>query len=227
VKQTGHSYTTPEMLRQPVFWVLYTLRLMMVAGALMVIANLAPLARAFGVAELALWGTTTLSAGLILANLSDGVGRPFFGWLGDRIGNTSAMAISFAVGAAGYYLMSVTGHHPLGYAVFAGVIFLCWGAIFSVFPAMNTDLFGPEYATANYSILYTVKGVAAFLLPLGTLLVTATGTWNSVLFLAAGISVLSTILVLAVLRPAEHRHHADEQGHAERVRRPFMRATTA
>jgi MFS transporter, OFA family, oxalate/formate antiporter len=97
------------------------------------------------------------------------------------------------------------------------MIFLCWGAIFSVFPAMSTDLFGPEYATANYSLLYTVKGVAAFLVPLGTLLVAHTGSWDSVLFLAAGVSVLSTILVLAVLRPAEHRHHTDDQGHAERV----------
>jgi MFS transporter, OFA family, oxalate/formate antiporter len=155
--------------------------------------------------------------GLIFANMMDGVGRPFFGWVGDRIGNTPAMAISFAVGAASFYLMSVTGHHPLGYTLFAGMIFLCWGAIFSVFPAMSTDLFGQEYATANYSLLYTVKGVAAFLVPLGTYLVAVTGSWDSVLFLAAGISVVSTILVLTVLRPAEHRHHTDEQGHAERV----------
>jgi MFS transporter, OFA family, oxalate/formate antiporter len=217
VKQSGYSYTPREVLRQPVFWVLYMLRLMMVAVTLIVIANLAPLAHAFGVADMALWGTTALSVGLIFANMMDGVGRPFFGWVGDRIGNTPAMATSFALGAASFYLMSVTGHHPLGYIFFAGMIFLCWGAIFSVFPAMSTDLFGPEYATANYSLLYTVKGVAAFLVPLGTLLVAHTGSWDSVLFLAAGVSVLSTILVLAVLRPAEHRHHTDDQGHAERV----------
>jgi MFS transporter, OFA family, oxalate/formate antiporter len=211
VKQIGYSYTTPEMLRQPVFWVLYLLNLMVLAGGLTVTANLAPMAHAYGVANVMLWGTTALSAGLIFANIMDGVGRPFFGWVGDRIGYPRAMATAFALGAASYYLMSVTGHHPWGYTVFAGMIFLCWGAIYSLFPAMGADLFGPQYATANLSVLYTSKGVAAFLLPLGTLLVALTGGWNSVLFLAAGISVVATILVLAVLRPAEHRHHADEQ----------------
>jgi OFA family oxalate/formate antiporter-like MFS transporter len=115
---------------------------------------------------------------------------------------------------------------PGGYIFFAGMIFFCWGEIFSLFPAMCTDLFGPQYATANLSMLYTSKGVAAFLVPLGTLLVAVTGSWNSVLFLAAGINVVATILVLAVLRPAENRHHTDEQGHAERVaaRPPMVNA---
>jgi len=36
---------------------------------------------------------------------------------------------------------------------------------------MCTDLFGPQYATANLSVLYTAKGAAVFLVPLGTVLV--------------------------------------------------------
>ena len=217
MRQTGYSYRTREMLRQPVFWVLYMLDLMMCAGGLIVSANLAPIAQSYHVANVMIWGTTTLSVGLIFANIMNGVGRPFFGWVADRIGNTPTMAIAFALGAASYYLMSVTGHHAWGYIFFAGMIFLCWGEIFSLFPAMCTDLFGPQYATANLSMLYTAKGVAAFLVPLGTLLVALTGSWDSVLFLGAGINVVATILVLAVLRPAEHRHHTDEQGHEERL----------
>jgi OFA family oxalate/formate antiporter-like MFS transporter len=217
VRQTGYSYSPRDMLRQPVFWVLYLLDVMMCAGGLIVSVNLAPIAHAYNVADVMIWGTTALSVGLIFANIMNGVGRPFFGWVADRIGNTPTMAIAFALGAASYYLMSVTGHHAWGYIFFAGMIFLCWGEIFSLFPAMCTDLFGPQYATTNLSVLYTAKGVAAFLVPLGTLLVALTGNWSSVLLLAAGINVVATILVLAVLRPAEHRHHTDEQGHAERL----------
>ncbi len=227
VRQTSYSYRPYEVLRQPVFWVLYMLDLMMCAGGLVVSANLAPIAHAYDVANVMIWGTTTLSVGLIFANIMNGIGRPFFGWVADRIGNPLTMAIAFALGAASYYLMSVTGHHAWGYIVFAGMIFLCWGEIFSLFPAMCTDLFGPQYATANLSMLYTSKGVAAFLVPLGTLPVALTGSWNSVLLLAAGINVVATILVLAVLQPAEHRHHTDEQGHAERLARPFVSGTAA
>jgi len=184
---------------------------MMCAGGLMVTANLAPIAHSYGVGNVMIWGTTALSVGLIFANIMNGVGRPLFGWVGDRVGNTPTMAIAFALGAASYYLLSVTGHHAWGYIVFAGMIFFCWGNIFSLFPAMCTDLFGPQYATANLSLLYTAKGAAAFLVPLGTVLVASTGSWDSVLLLGAGINVVATILALAVLRPAENRHHTDEQ----------------
>jgi MFS transporter, OFA family, oxalate/formate antiporter len=215
VRQTSYSYSTREMLGQPVFWVLYMLDLMMCAGGLIVTANLAPIANSYDVANVMIWGTTTLSVGLIFANIMNGVGRPLFGWVGDRVGNTPAMTIAFALGAASYYLLSVTGHHAWGYIFFAGMIFFCWGNIFSLFPAMCTDLFGPQYATANLSVLYTAKGAAAFLVPLGTPAII--GSWNSVLLLAAGINAVATILALAVLRPAENRHHTDEQGQAERL----------
>ena len=96
------------------------------------------------------------------------------------------------------------------FSISLGAVF-CWGNIFSLFPAMCADLFGPQYATANLSVLYTAKGVGAFLVPLGTVLVASTGSWDSVLLLGAGINVVATILALAVLRPAENRHHTDEQ----------------
>jgi MFS transporter, OFA family, oxalate/formate antiporter len=220
VKQTGYSYSPSEMLRQPMFWVLYILNFIVLAAGFTVAANLASLAHSYGVADVAIWGTTALSVGLIFANISDAVGRPFFGWVGDRIGRPPAMAIAFAIGAASYYLMSVAGHHLFGFIFFIGIIFACWGAIFSLFPSMCTDLFGQQYATTNLGFLYTSKGAASFMVPLGTYLVTVTDSWNSVLFLAAGLYVLGIIVALALLRPAEHRHHTDEQGHAERVGRP-------
>jgi MFS transporter, OFA family, oxalate/formate antiporter len=124
-RQATYSYSTREMLRTPLFWVLYMLDLMMCAGGLMVTANLAPIAHSYGVGNVMIWGTTALSVGLIFANIMNGVGRPLFGWVGDRVGNTPAMAIAFALGAASYYLLSVTGHHAWGYIFFAGMIFFC------------------------------------------------------------------------------------------------------
>ncbi len=212
VHQATRSHTTPEMLREPVFWVLYLLFLMMAAGGLMAAANTAAIAKSYGVANVTVIGTATaLSIGLIFANIMNGTARPFFGWVSDNIGHSNTMAIAFALGAVGYFMMTVVGHNPWGFMLFLGVIFLCWGEIFSLFPAMCTDLFGPKYATTNLSTLYTSKGAAGFLVPLASLVVARTHNWSSLLWLTTGINIVAVILVVLVLRPAEARYHAGEE----------------
>jgi OFA family oxalate/formate antiporter-like MFS transporter len=140
----------------------------------------------------------------MFAAICNGVARPFFGWVSDQIGRIPTMAIAFAVGAVAYVLFSVTAYAPWGFVVFAGLIMFSWGEIFDLFPSTCTDLFGERYATANLSMLYTAKGVASFLVPLGT--PAFFGSWNHVLYAAAGINVIAVILVLAVLWPAANRH---------------------
>ncbi|HEY1684574.1 MAG TPA: oxalate/formate MFS antiporter [Tepidisphaeraceae bacterium] len=212
VKQSTHSSTTGEMLRTPVFWVLYLLFLLMAAGGLMAAANLAAIAKSYGVADVTvLLGATALSVGLIFANIMNGVARPFFGWVSDQIGHSTTMAIAFGLGACAYFLMTVLGHNPWGFIFLAGVIFLCWGEIFSLFPAMCTDLFGPKYATTNLSCLYTSKGVAGFLVPVASLVVARTHDWSSALILTTAINLVAVVLVLLVLRPAEIRFHQREE----------------
>ena len=75
------------------------------------------------------------------------------------------------------------------------------GGVFSLFPSTCTDTFGPKYATANASLLYTAKGTSAFLVPLANVLKTATGSWESVFLVAAVTNVVVVLLALFVLRP--------------------------
>lgn len=206
-KQTTRSYTPKEVLKSPIFWLLYLLDLLMCSGGLIVTAALATIGTNFGVAHIALFGTTTLAVALIFSNIMNGVARPFFGWVSDSIGHVPTMAIAFALGAVAYVSLAFAGGFPWGFVLFSGLVFFCWGEIFSLFPAMCTDLFGSQYATTNLSMLYTAKGAAAFLVPLGSIMAEATGNWSSVLYLAGGINVIAVVLVLTVLRAAEKRHH--------------------
>jgi MFS transporter, OFA family, oxalate/formate antiporter len=208
VQQTMRSYTAREVISSRVFWVLYALDLLMCAGGLVVTAYLAPIATSYHIATVAVFMSAgTLSVALIFANVMNGVARPFFGWVSDEIGLWQTMAIAFALGAVSYFCLYLFGRVPLGFVFFTGMVFFCWGEIFSLFPAMCTDLFGSKYATTNTSMLYTAKGAAAFLVPLGALAATLTGNWNDVLFLATAINVAAFVLVLTVLRPAANRHH--------------------
>src|SRR5262245_23503994 len=57
-------------------------------------------------------------------------------------------------------------------------LFFAWGEIYSLFPAICGDLFGRKFATANYGLLYTAKGTASLLVPLGNVLKATTGSWQ-------------------------------------------------
>ncbi len=208
VQQSSHSFTSRQVLRSRVFWVLYVLDLLMCAGGLIATAYLAPIATSFHISNATLaFGVTALSVALVFANVMNGIARPLFGWLSDRAGLWQTMAFAFSLGALSYFLLNMTGRSPYAFIFFTGMIFFCWGEIFSLFPAMCTDLFGPKFATTNSALLYTSKGVAAFLVPLGAVAVRLTGSWSIVLMVATTINIIAVVLVIAVLRPAANRHH--------------------
>ncbi len=212
VQQTSRSYTAREVLRSRVFWVLYVLDVLMCSGGLVVTASLAPIAASYHVSNVVLFlAASTLSVALVFSNVMNGVARPLFGWVSDHIGLWQTMAISFVLGAGSYFMLYLLGHLPWGFVLFTGMVFFCWGNIFSLFPSMCTDLFGVKYATMNTSMLYTAKGAAAFLVPIGALAARMTGNWNDVLLLATAVDVIAVFIVILVLRPAAHRHHRDDK----------------
>jgi OFA family oxalate/formate antiporter-like MFS transporter len=57
-------------------------------------------------------------------------------------------------------------------------VYFTWGQIYSLFPATSGDYFGVRYATSNYAVLYTAKGVASIIGGyVGALLYERSGTW--------------------------------------------------
>jgi MFS transporter, OFA family, oxalate/formate antiporter len=84
-------------------------------------------------------------------------------------------------------------------------VFFAWGEIYSLFPATCGDTFGRRHAAANYGLLYTAKGTAALLVPLGSVLRQATGDWLAVLYAAAFVNLLAAVLALFALKPIRRR----------------------
>ena len=208
VPQSARSYTSLEVLRSPAFWLLYVMFVLVSASGLMATAQLAPIAKDFGLSNTAiLFGATTLSVALVVDNVMNGLARPFFGAVSDRIGREYTMALAFTLGALSYWLLSVAGGSPWTFVLCAALIFFTWGEIFSLFPSTCTDLFGTRFATANAMLLYTAKGTSAFLVPFANVLKTATGSWGTVFIVAAAMNALVVVLALFVLRPICQRHH--------------------
>lgn len=206
IHQSARSYTSAEMIRSPVFWLLYLMFVIVSASGLMATAQLALIAKDYGIGNAAIFlGATTLSVALVVDNVLNGLARPFFGWVSDRIGREPTMALAFTLGALSYWLLAVAGQTPWTFVFCAGLIFFTWGEIFSLFPSTCTDTFGPRFATANASLLYTAKGASAFLVPLANVLKGATGGWQTVFLAAAIANVVVVLLALFVLRPLRHR----------------------
>ena len=202
VAQSAKSSSPREVLMSPVFWLLYVMFVMVSASGLMATAQIAPIAADFHVGnQIAFWGATTLTAALIIDNIANGTARPLFGWISDYIGREYTMAIAFGLGGVAYWLLVELGTAPWAFVLFAALIFLTWGEIFSLFPSTCTDSFGPKFATVNLGLLYTAKGASAFLVPVANLIKNATGGWHMVFVVTAIMNFVVVALALFVLKP--------------------------
>jgi OFA family oxalate/formate antiporter-like MFS transporter len=206
VLQAADSATPGQVLRSPVFWLLYLMLVLVSASGLMATAQLAPIAKDFGLSnQTIMFGASALSFALVVDNVMNGAARPFFGWVSDHIGRENTMAIAFTLGGGAYLLLAHFGHTPWTFVICAALIFFTWGEIFSLFPSTCTDLFGTKYATTNAMLLYTAKGTSAWLVPLANVLKNDTGSWQSVFQVAAATNFIVVAAALFVLGPVRRR----------------------
>jgi len=209
--QTAHGYTPAEVLRNPVFWVMYLMFVLVASGGLTMAASMAPIAKDFKIEKIPveLFGLVmpALVFALSLNRIFDGVGRPFFGWLSDQIGREYTMALAFTIGAGALFMLSQSGSNPVMFVLLTALYFGVYGEIFSLFPATQGDTFGAKYAAANAGMLYTAKGSGALLVPIAAAIAKANG-WGSVFMIAMGFNLLAAILALLVLKPLRARHFA-------------------
>ena len=205
VQQTRRDYRPREVLKTPVFWVMYLMFVLVGAGGLMATAQLAPIAKDFHVDNIpvSILGLTlpALTFALSIDRVLNGICRPFFGWVSDSIGRENTMFIAFTLEGIGIYALLLMAGNPIWFVVLSGVVFFAWGEIYSLFPATCTDIYGRQFATTNYGMLYTAKGTASLLVPLANVLTTATGSWRAVFVIAAIMNIVAAVMAPLVLKP--------------------------
>ena len=210
VVQTIRDYTWWEMLRSPIFWVMYVMFVMVCTGGLMAVAQLAPIAKDFKIATVpvSLLGITlpALSFALTIDRILNGITRPFFGWVSDHIGRENTMLIAFGMEGIAVWSLATFGQDPLLFVILSGLVFFGWGEIYALFPSTCTDIFGVRYATTNTGLLYTAKGTASLLVPFGNVLSQATGSWYSVFIVAVVLDLLGALAAFFILKPMHTRH---------------------
>ncbi len=203
----AHGATPLEMLRSPVFWLMFVMMSMMSTGGLMVITQFTSFAKAFGIdatTSVTILGVTmaAIPAALTFDRITNGLTRPFFGFVSDHIGRENTMATAFILEGVAIYLMLQYRSDPFLLVVLSGLVFFGWGEIFSLFPATLTDTFGTRYATTNYGFLYMAQGVGSILgAPVAAMIFEKTASWMPVFALVIGMDILTGLLALFVLKP--------------------------
>jgi OFA family oxalate/formate antiporter-like MFS transporter len=210
--QAARSFAPMEVLRRPVFYVMYLMFFLVASGGLMMAASMAPIAKDLHVEKIPveLFGMVmpALTFAITLNRVFDGFGRPFFGWVSDHIGRENTMSIAFVIGAAALFTLSQSGSNPLLFVLVTALYFGVFGEIYSLFPATQGDTFGSKYAAANAGMLYTAKGAGALMVGPAAWVASQMG-WHVVFQIFVGFNLVAAAIGLFVLKPLRARHFAD------------------
>ena len=203
VNTSAVDMTPWEMLRQPSFYVIYLMMTMLAFGGLVVTAQLNPMASSYHVDKVVVaFGMTALVMAITVDRLLNGLTRPFWGWVSDNIGRENSIFIAFVLEALAVYALLQLINRPVWFVALSGLCFFAWGNIFSLFPSITGDLYGNKWATTNYGIVYTAKGVAAaFAGPGAAWLFAKTGSWSKVFWAMIICDLIAAFMALLWLKP--------------------------
>jgi MFS transporter, OFA family, oxalate/formate antiporter len=222
VNTSARDLTPWEMLRQPSFYVVYLMMTMLAFGGIVVTVQLSPMAVSYHVDKVIVaWGLSALVLAIELDRILNGLTRPFWGWVSDHIGRENAIFISFILEAVAVFALLQLISRPIWFIVLSGLCFFAWGNIYSLFPSITADLYGKKWATTNYGVVYTAKGLATlFAAPGAAWLFEKTGSWTKVFWAMIACDLIAAFMALLWLKPMAARVVRDSERSAPRVDAP-------
>jgi OFA family oxalate/formate antiporter-like MFS transporter len=196
VRRQKDDFNSGEMLRTMHFYWLYAMMLMMGIGGLLATAQVAPVARTFGIAE------GVLAFSLVLNPIANGSGRVFWGWVSDRLGRERTMEIAFFIQALALVGVGLLGARSgVMFVITMALVFFTWGEVYVLFPSASADFFGAKNASSNYSFLYSTKGVASIVGGgLAATLFEMAGSWGPAFYGSAMLALISALMATRLKR---------------------------
>jgi len=193
-----------EILRAPLFYLLWTMYAFAAGAGLMIIGNITTIAK-----------LGKIEAGFILVALlaiGNAAGRIVAGMLSDRIGRLWTMCIIFLFQAVLMMVLRTGLTDMTAFVIVSMLLGFNYGACLSVFPSAVKDNFGLKNFGINYGLVFTAWGVGGLVFPLfaGKLFeaakrITGTGSYNDAYLTAAVVLVLAAALTF-VTRTIEKTH---------------------
>lgn len=148
-----------QLLQSPSFYALWFCYTIGTFVGLSAIGISSPVAQ-----EIIKLDATTAAITVSIFAIFNGIGRPLFGWLTDRLQPKGAAIISYVLILIASILMLNAGEgQALTYLVAFSLFWLCLGGWLAIAPTATLILFPPEDYAKNYGIVFTAYGAGAFL----------------------------------------------------------------
>ena len=189
-KAVTKDYPWKEMIKTKQFYFLWTMFAFASSAGLMIIGNIATIAKS----------QANMENGFYLVGLLaifNAGGRLAAGFLSDKLGRVRTMIIVFVLQGVNMLLFA-SYSTPLAITVGTALAGIGYGALLSLFPSAVADYYGVKNFGANYGILYTAWGIAGTIGPIiAGIVVDKTGAYNLAYLISAGL--LAVALALAFL----------------------------
>ena len=148
-----------EMVRTKTFYALWGTYTIGCLAGLMAIGISSPVGE-----EVAKLTPSMAAVSVSLFAIFNGIGRPIFGWLTDKLSPRNTAALSFVlilVASAALYLWG-EGNAALYFVAFS-ILWLNLGGWLAIAPTATATLFGTKHYGKNYGLIFTSYGVGALL----------------------------------------------------------------
>ena len=104
---------------------------------------------------------STVTQLMALFAISNGIGRPIFGWFTDRFSSRAAMLLSYFLIAMSALSIILFTHHVLVYIISFSVFWFNLGGWLAIAPTSTLKLYGTKHYSKNYGLMFTAYGIGA------------------------------------------------------------------
>jgi len=135
----------------------------------------------------------------------NGIGRPIFGWLTDKLSPRRTATLSFVlilVSSALVYLWGASS--PILYFIAFSVLYLNLGGWLAIAPTATATYFGTSHYGKNYGLIFTSYGIGAILgMLLSGMIKDHTDAYLPVFLPVIGLAALGILVSLLWLKPVK------------------------
>lgn len=153
------SFTTSEMVKSRPFKGLYINFIIGTMIGLMLIG----LTFGIGTDYVGL-NQNTVTAMISAFAIFNGLGRPFSGWLTEKLSPVGSMVISYSlIMIASLIMITTQGRLPVLYFIAFAIFWFNLGSWLAIAPTTTIIFFGVKNYSQNYSVVFTAYGIGAIL----------------------------------------------------------------
>lgn len=198
-----------QMLRSPYFYLIF---IMLCAGAfsgLMIASNASVIGQ-----QMFQLSAATAAVYVSLYSLCNCAGRVIWGTVSDKLGRNATLNIILSVIIVAFVIL-VTMHSQVGFALGIIVLGLCFGGVMGVFPPLVMENYGPANQGTNYGIVFVGYSAAAFFAPKVAVNMAAanSGDFTKAFFVAivvALVGLVTNVVYIQMKKKATSQQHVEK-----------------